>query len=143
VFELAERGSAFNGDLLTTALCRNFGGKQDLLDNVLTTFHTNCFGNVDQLHRPPVTHLIQANLQDPAARHLMLLTKNSVALPILFGSGTLDERMTKVLVGSEFQDGKNELHLLPKSTKSNWPWLKVLPLFFSTTITSMKHFTTF
>ena len=112
--ELTKQGrkAKFTGDLLTFGLARNFGGKRDLMNDVFNSFHTACFGNVKNLIIPDVTNLIRENLTDPMARHLMLLTKNSSALPLMFGCGLLDERTTKVLVGSEFKDDRTELHLI-------------------------------
>jgi hypothetical protein len=61
---------------------------------------------------PQVKDLIADNLREPQARHLMLLTKNTAALPLLFGSGLLDEGSTTVLIGSVFEEDQNELHLV-------------------------------
>ena len=132
-------------DLLCFALCRNFGGKKELLEKVLDSFYNQCY-NPNQIHDdddddddentmndltiqeiqknndhfdfkshfspPPIIDLIHANLIDDSTRHLMLLTKNSSALQLLFGCNLLDERTTKVLIGSEFEDDKTELHLI-------------------------------
>ena len=104
---------AMTPELLATSLLRNFGGKKELTDKVLATFFKCCF-NINQIEfkLPAVNELIKANLEDLSARHLMLLTKNSAALPIMFGYKLLNERTTKVLIGSEFEDDKNELHLI-------------------------------
>ena len=106
-----------NSEILSIALCRNFGGKKELLDKVLQTFYTNCFNNNNEsssleLNYPPIEKLIQLNLNDSNARHLMILTKNNAALPILFGSHLINEKFTNVLIGSEFKDDKTELHLI-------------------------------
>ena len=106
------RKAKFTSDILTFGLARNFGGKRELIHNVLHTFHEDCFKSMDNLKIPIITDLIQANIHDPSSRHLMILTKNSSALSLLFGCEILNERTTKILVGSEFKDDKNELHLI-------------------------------
>jgi E3 ubiquitin-protein ligase RNF213 len=110
--QLSGPNQKLTATLLTTSLCRNFGGKRELLDNVLRTFHQECFGSEKKLNIPKVTDLIRENLSDTSARHLMVLTKNSVALPLLLGSKLIDQSRTKVLVGSEFQDDRTEHHLV-------------------------------
>ena len=112
--KLLKSSEDIDPDLLTFSLCRNFGGKKELLVKVLECFLKHCFKEAQLLtpSPPPVVHLIKANLEDQAARHLMLLTKNSAALSLMLGCGLLSERTTKVLIGSEFVDDKNELHLI-------------------------------
>ena len=106
-------GATISDKLLTFALCRNFGGKPKLMDEILQVFHKSCFNTeYNQIYTPTVPQLIAANLNDNHARHLMVLTKNSAALPLLFGCDLIDERSTTVLVGSEFKDDKTELHLV-------------------------------
>ena len=55
---------------------------------------------------PDAESLIRDNLADPQARHLMVLTQNGAALPLMVGSGLLDDNpdVTTVLVGSEFEE---------------------------------------
>ncbi len=78
-----------SSELLTRALCRNFGGKRELLLHVLRTFHIACFNSARFSTPPLLTRLVHENLQDPASRNLMLLTENSAALPMLFGARLL------------------------------------------------------
>ena len=99
-------------NILTTALCRNFGGKPEIMTRIQCTFHTNCFNLSAPEVLPPCKILLLANLQDRAARHVMVLTKNGAALPLMFGADILDPCETVVLVGSEFKDDKTELHLV-------------------------------
>ena len=99
--------------LLTVALCRNFGGKASLMAHILAVFYRHCFDA-----EPPSTHdlpdprtLIGLNLRDLQSRHLMILTRNGSAVPLLFGCGLLDVS-TRVLIGSQFVDDQTELHLV-------------------------------
>jgi hypothetical protein len=70
-----------------------------LLKRTLEAFQYQCFG-FQPSERPvsfaPVKELVQANLADPAARHLMLLTRNGAALPVMFACGLLSEADTMV-----------------------------------------------
>jgi hypothetical protein len=118
-YHLSERGSgyALDAELLTFAICRNFGGKTELLARAVAAFHAGCFGAHEPgvaLHipQPSVRSLIQANLEDTTARHLMVLTSNGAALPLMFGCGLLSQQNTTILHGSQFQEDMNELHLV-------------------------------
>ena len=105
-------GASFNPQSLTVALCRNFGGKQELMSHILEVFHRRCFEAEAPTRLPSVRLLLRANLEDAHARHLMVLTHNGAALPLMFGCGLLDELKTTVLVGSEFDDDRSELYLV-------------------------------
>ena len=61
---------------------------------------------------PPLSELIRKNLGSHAARHLMLLTKNSAALSLLFSCGLVHREKTKVIIGSEFVEDDTELYLI-------------------------------
>eukprot|EP01062_Namystynia_karyoxenos_P054291 TRINITY_DN4457_c1_g1_i1.p1 TRINITY_DN4457_c1_g1~~TRINITY_DN4457_c1_g1_i1.p1 ORF type:complete len:3111 (+),score=983.00 TRINITY_DN4457_c1_g1_i1:397-9729(+) len=100
--------------LLCYVLARNFSGKEDTRSDVLRRFGTECFKKEDALtaHLLPTPRLIAANLQDPAARHLMVLTRNCAALPLLLSTGLLREAEATVLVGSGFHDDSHELYLI-------------------------------
>ena len=89
--------------LLTEVVGRNFGGHDILSKLALKTFQDTCFPTDSAALHVPVRTLIQVNLADKGARHLMILTANGSALPILFGSGLITERETTVLIGSEFK----------------------------------------
>eukprot|EP00755_Sulcionema_specki_P009898 Sspe_Gene.44944::Locus_22125_Transcript_2_2_Confidence_0.500_Length_15952::g.44944::m.44944 len=105
--------------LLSYVLCRNFAGKPDLVDTVLTTFGKACFANEASL-RPytlPSVAAMAANLLDSNARHLMVLTRNGAALPLLFSTGLLDKTTTPVLIGSTFRDDEHELHMVQQVNK--------------------------
>lgn len=103
-----------------TLLCRNFGGKPAVLKEVLRVFHAECESRtlvprrVRQLQRqmPSLLSLIRANLTDPDARHLMILTVHSAALTLLFQCGVVSHATTKVLIGSSFPEDQDEYHLI-------------------------------
>lgn len=72
------------------------------------------FGKVgkraDEARRYNVMQLIEQNLAEPDARHLMLLTKNNSALRLLFDSGLVSyEGETEVLFGSSFPDDQSDV----------------------------------
>ena len=98
-------------DILNFIVCRNFGGNPVLLKRVLQSFYSECFGR-GHLDPLPSLHCVRSNIVDYTARHLMLLTKNSAAIRILFNSKLLSEHNTKVLIGSEFPEDRTELHLI-------------------------------
>ena len=91
------RDQKIDSSILTSALCRNFGGKPALLDTVLKTFSRKCGFKSDDSY-PKVKDLIASSLADPKARHLMILTHRSSALSILFDLKLLDRKGTTVLV---------------------------------------------
>jgi len=132
-------GSGITPAVLTHALCRSFGGKPELLLRILRIFHAHVAAAsgakqpslVERVTKhqaapaqdraleahevPPTVDLIASNLGDRGARHLMCLTRNAAALPLLLGSGLVDRDPTKtrVLVGSEFpDDAGSELYLV-------------------------------
>ncbi len=133
-----------NAKTLDLALRRNFGGKPKLLAATLQVFREHCYdlsarggkdedGGLSGLSSVPTLDLVKANLEDASARHLMLLTRHSAALPLLFGAGILvhasssqDRAKSKqgvlegayrgrsctVLIGSDFEEDKSELRLV-------------------------------
>jgi hypothetical protein len=55
--------------------------------------------------------LIRQNVHDQDARHLMLLTKNSAALPILFDQSILSHSKTDIIIGSDFPQDQSDLQI--------------------------------
>ena len=85
---LAESGAELTPDTLTFALMRNFGGRRDVAARVNRVFGAECFGGAAAAGPPPsALALVRASLADDASRYLMLLTRNGVALPLLFSCG--------------------------------------------------------
>jgi hypothetical protein len=60
---------------------------------------------------PRAEALVRANLREPSARHLMLLTKNNGALPLVFDRATLRHDTTEVIFGSDFPLDQTDLQV--------------------------------
>ena len=105
--------------MLSYVLLRNFGGNEEVVDTVCNVVGKECYNDFDALrtHRLPPLRLIASNLSDPESRHLMLLTENGAALPLIFDSGLLNPDNTEILVGSTFKDDSHELHLIQQVNK--------------------------
>eukprot|EP00004_Rigifila_ramosa_P001109 TRINITY_DN1107_c0_g1_i3.p1 TRINITY_DN1107_c0_g1~~TRINITY_DN1107_c0_g1_i3.p1 ORF type:complete len:6204 (+),score=1430.96 TRINITY_DN1107_c0_g1_i3:1580-18613(+) len=113
--ELVTSGKDLSPQQLLFALCRNFGGKKEILDHVVATFYKSCFSEAERESFPPapsLRDLIQANLTDKHSRHLMLITINDAALPLVLGCKLLSEKDTTVLIGSQFKEDASELQLV-------------------------------
>ncbi|MCO5600108.1 hypothetical protein L7F22_054216 [Adiantum nelumboides] len=100
--------TVFEKEKLAHSLWRNFGGGRSadiqifLLD---VEERTNCKGLCSQ--PPPVVELIRSNLQDPEARHLLLITKGDSASSILQHMMQQDDEFA-IIQGSSYKDDKNE-----------------------------------
>lgn len=107
-------GKVLTPEMLANAVARNFGGNPDLIDSFLQTFLTKCFPKqeIKKNLKPSTRSLIEQNLKDRKSRHLMLLTRNDSALPLIFGSDILNPLNTIVLVGSNYKDDKTEFYLV-------------------------------
>ena len=95
---------------INLALQRNFGGIAGELTNVQKIF-------LDKLKKSmlssgegiiPVTRLIQENLEDPLARHLMLITSGDSAIGILNQSLNNLQKETITIFGSRFEEDLSE-----------------------------------
>jgi MoxR-like ATPase len=111
----------FSKRLLSYVCARNFGGKDELLHQVMETFQSNCFGGISTttnvLHDSPAKlDLIRENLADHDARNLMILTSKGAALMMLISSGTIDPNCA-VLVGGLFREDRSELRLVQQINK--------------------------
>jgi len=112
--ELAAGGcnASVTPELLCRAVCRNFGGREDILSGALVAFGKACFRKpLDLALRPLTSALIEANLRDVASRHLMLLTEHGAAVNLLFSDGLVPSN-TVVLIGSAFHDDLHDLYLI-------------------------------
>jgi hypothetical protein len=65
-----------------------------------------------QFSKPPTLDLINENLNDQNARHLMVLTKQGAALPLLLNANAITLTDSVVLVGSDFEEDRAELRLV-------------------------------
>ena len=99
-------------------LCRNFGGKSNVLERVLRVFqhqftaHGNTIGSGGEPALPSSLELIRTNLSDESARHLMVLTVHGAALALLFQCGIVSHETSIVLIGSSFTADSTEYHLI-------------------------------
>ncbi|KAK3603845.1 hypothetical protein CHS0354_042852 [Potamilus streckersoni] len=89
-------------DVITRGLQRNFGGQQSEFSTLHELFKANLQSLED--HRVPVIDLINENIQDKMARHLMLITSGDAALDIL--EQQLDKlgRKKITMYGSHFEE---------------------------------------
>ncbi|XP_028396214.1 uncharacterized protein LOC114520187 [Dendronephthya gigantea] len=92
------------------SLQRNFGGLPGEVTNIqkifldkLKTFMVSSGQDII-----PITQLIQENLSDPYARHLMLITNGDLALGILKQSLAQLEKETITIFGSRFEEDLSE-----------------------------------
>ncbi|CAB4010650.1 E3 ubiquitin- ligase RNF213, partial [Paramuricea clavata] len=99
-----------NFEEVNISLQRNFGGLPGDVSNIQKTF-------LDKLKKLmissaqdiiPVTQLIQKNLEDPHARHLMLITSGDSAIGILKQSLAELGKETIMIYGSRFEEDLSE-----------------------------------
>ena len=120
-------GGSLGWKVLLRAICRNFGGKIEFLDGVIAAFMRQYAANRSvighlfgaSLDPTPLStfSMIQENLKDGAARHLMLITRNKSALQLMVGCGLLSIDHCDVLIGSQFLDDCNEYSLVSSVNK--------------------------
>ena len=95
---------------VNTSLQRNFGGLPTELTNIQKIFLDKLENLMPSSSKDiiPVTQLIQKNLEDSLARHLMLITSGDSAIGIL--KQTLDElqKETITIYGSRFEEDLSE-----------------------------------
>ncbi|MCO5548643.1 hypothetical protein L7F22_002102 [Adiantum nelumboides] len=102
--------TVFEQEKLAHSLWRNFGGGRSTDIQIFLSDveeRTNCKGLCSQ--PPPVMELIRSNLQDPEARHLLLITKGDSASSILQHMMQQDDEFA-IIQGSSYKDDKNEEH---------------------------------
>jgi E3 ubiquitin-protein ligase RNF213 len=119
---------------MVEAICRNFGGKDDHLIQMIAAICSNLYGSKSdsfeelfekgvsledlekkfQFRAPHVVSLIRSNLKSASSRHLMLLTKNCSALWMLFSCDLVKSSEVKVIIGSEFSEDQTELHVVQR-----------------------------
>ena len=94
------------GEIIENGILRNFGGLKVEMPNIMNTFTTE-IGVVQKPDRRPGTvQLIQDNIGDKHARHLMLITSGDSALNILETTLEGKEHVTKF--GSRFENDISE-----------------------------------
>ena len=92
------------------SLQRNFGGLPGEVTNIQKIFLDKLKKHMtsDAQEIIPVTQLIQANLEDPHARHLMLITSGDSAIGILKQSLVELDKETITIYGSRFEEDLSE-----------------------------------
>jgi hypothetical protein len=99
--------------MLLQAVLRNFGGYPDVTAKIVEIFFNEIGVMTGQgvALEIGVTELIKQNVVDQDARHLMLLTKNSSALPILFDQQILSHETCDIIIGSDFPLDQSDLQI--------------------------------
>ncbi|XP_028396213.1 uncharacterized protein LOC114520186 [Dendronephthya gigantea] len=92
---------------VNVSLQRNFGGIPDEVTNIQKIF-LNKLDNTTSCDIIPVIQLIQANLEDPHARHLMLITSGDSAIGILEQSCVNSKKEIIKIYGSRFEEDQSE-----------------------------------
>eukprot|EP00930_Biecheleria_cincta_P035478 TRINITY_DN24399_c0_g1_i1.p1 TRINITY_DN24399_c0_g1~~TRINITY_DN24399_c0_g1_i1.p1 ORF type:complete len:4764 (+),score=1067.82 TRINITY_DN24399_c0_g1_i1:48-14339(+) len=96
--------------VLMKTVQRNFGGQPDQqMDDNLDEFFERTGMDIEKAERFTIPDLIKQNMEEPDARHLMLLTKNNAALRLLFEGGLLDHSKAEVMFGSTFSSDQSDL----------------------------------
>ncbi len=94
---------------ILTAVERNFGGIPADMAAICSQFT-----NAHQPRRSSVLKLIQSNLEDLQARHLMLITNSESAISILERSLRLSKTEPVIIYGSNYQEDQSEQYLKQK-----------------------------
>jgi hypothetical protein len=106
------QSSALDAAMLLNAVLRNFGGRPNETEAVVAVFFRELGLPLPSLAAwPRAEALVRANLREPSARHLMLLTKNNGALPLVFDRATLRHDTTEVIFGSDFPLDQTDLQV--------------------------------
>jgi hypothetical protein len=96
--------------VLMKTVQRNFGGQPPVeLEQCIEEFFERTGMTFDQIPRYTTPQLIQQNLEEPDARHLMLLTKNNAALRLLFESELVGHGKAEVMFGSTFPSDQSDI----------------------------------
>ena len=108
---LTGRSQTSQVNQVNLALQRNFGGLPSKVNEIQEIFRdklTNEMFSGGGEDIIPVTDLIQANLEDPHARHLMLITSGDSAIGILEQSLKKLDKETITIYGSRFEEDLSE-----------------------------------
>ncbi|XP_067672826.1 uncharacterized protein [Haliotis asinina] len=101
-------------DLVVRGLLRNFGGLSSEVQSVIAVFkeHLGVIlsnGTVsDELVLPSTLELVQENIEDRSARHLLLVTRGESALSIVEDLLRQSERQHVTILGSHFDEDLND-----------------------------------
>ncbi len=99
-------------DVLLRAVMRNFGGRDPQeTTEIIRTFSSRVMDIMEQV-RPSNRELIEDNLKDLKARHLMLLTQNNAALNLLFDFNILESISdVELIFGTDFPADKTNFNI--------------------------------
>uniref|UniRef100_A0A7S0DVA6 Uncharacterized protein n=1 Tax=Amorphochlora amoebiformis TaxID=1561963 RepID=A0A7S0DVA6_9EUKA len=106
-----KKDAQLDAHVVMNAIQRNFGGKPNDMKRVLNIFYENMGINPAGAEMEDVVELIRQNISSREARHLMLLTKNNAALPLLFDYSLRKQDNTEVIFGSDFPADKTDLQV--------------------------------
>jgi len=99
---------SFQENLIQKGLMRNFGGLSFELKEIIQLFLTQ----MNLLNTKPFVwtaeEIIRENVEDPEARHLMLITNGDTALGIMIKNLELLKRKYTVIFGSKFAEDQTE-----------------------------------
>eukprot|EP00439_Symbiodinium_sp_Y106_P033514 s1540_g4.t1 len=96
--------------VLMKTVQRNFGGRPDEeLEAAIEEFFERTGMDWQEVPKLTCPDLIRQNLEEPDARHLMLLTKNNAALRLLFEGGLLNHSKAEVMFGSTFPNDLSDM----------------------------------
>jgi hypothetical protein len=97
--------------MLLQGVLRNYGGYPLKIDQIVGTFFDQIGLQAPETELFGIMDLIRQNVYDQDARHLMLLTKNNAALPILFDQNILSHEKTDIIIGSDFPHDQSDLQI--------------------------------
>lgn len=104
------KAASLEPQLLMKTVQRNFGGRPaQEMETCIQVFFERMGMSYEAAPRYSMTDLIRQNLEEPDARHLMLLTKNNAALRLLFESGLRDHNKAEVMFGSTFPNEQSDV----------------------------------
>jgi hypothetical protein len=98
--------------MIMNAILRNYGGRPNEMEGIIARFFECLTMNPEGVPRASVVDLVKQNIVEPEARHLMLLTKNNVALSMLFDYQILTHSESTVIFGSDFPLDKTDLQIV-------------------------------
>jgi len=105
-------------DILMNTILRNFGGRTvGETEEIVRKFFTHCSMRPEDATKPSILELIDLNIKETDARHLMLLTQNNSALRLLFDSGIASYENTEVLFGSSFPEDQSDVQIAQNLNK--------------------------
>ena len=93
------------------AILRNYGGRPDEIAGIVRHFYECLTMSPEGVPQASVVELVKQNIIEQDARHLMLLTKNNVALGMLFDYRILSHESATVIFGSDFPLDKTDLQI--------------------------------